>query len=224
MSPVFFTINKILLYTGMQRLSMLFIKFKKLNILESVYGDIPNSCTHTHSCGYTVLVTHCPSPVHEGWPCCYTGPHWLGMIHTNSTWANTADSHFTHIHKIESHIHIKAESHVHSFTCTLILTHTSSHPPTYMHTHTLRTVNVTLPRSTLNNGTLYAHVFIGPKGKSPTTVNDVSVMSLSVAPLTKYSLLQSSSFNLLFDGSKVSIVLLKFFESVIDCSSMSGSI
>ena len=71
---------------------------------------------------------------------------------------------------------------------------------THTHTHT-RTVNVTLPKSTLNNGSLYAHVFLGPKGKSPLKSNDVIHMSVGVAPLTQYSLVQASSFNLLF-GSK----------------------
>ncbi|XP_064399046.1 lipid scramblase CLPTM1L-like [Halichondria panicea] len=65
-------------------------------------------------------------------------------------------------------------------------------------------VNVTLSSSTLNNGSLYAHVFLGRKGKSPMTSNDVTLMSVGVVPLTKYSLLRSSSFNLLFGikGSK----------------------
>ena len=76
--------------------------------------------------------------------------------------------------------------------------HTHTHAS--IHTHT-RTVNVTLPKSTLNNGSLYAHVFLGPKGKSPLKNNDVIHMSVGVAPLTQYSLVQASSFNLLF-GSK----------------------
>ncbi len=39
------------------------------------------------------------------------------------------------------------------------------------------------------------------------TSNDVTLMSVGVVPLTKYSLLRSSSFNLLFGikGSKVSL-------------------
>lgn len=58
-------------------------------------------------------------------------------------------------------------------------------------------VNVTLPLSTLNNGTLYAHVFFGPKGKSPLRHGDREFFSTATVPLTRYATPQSTAFNLI---------------------------
>ena len=61
----------------------------------------------------------------------------------------------------------------------------------------LRDVNISLPDSTLNNGTLYVHVFLGPKGKSPLRHSDMGDLSAAMAPLTKYAVPQSTVYSLL---------------------------
>lgn len=66
-----------------------------------------------------------------------------------------------------------------------------------------REVNVTLPLSTLKNGSLYAHVFLGPKGKSPLRHKDLKHMATVTAPLTKYALPQTSTFNLITGSYEV---------------------
>lgn len=66
-----------------------------------------------------------------------------------------------------------------------------------------REVNVTLPLSTLKNGSLYAHVFLGPKGKSPLRHKDLKHMATVTTPLTKYSLPQTSAFNLITGSYEV---------------------
>lgn len=63
--------------------------------------------------------------------------------------------------------------------------------------HSCRTINVSLPSSTLKNGSLYAHVYLGPKGKSPLRHGDTTSLSAVVAPLTKYSIPEFNTFNLL---------------------------
>lgn len=66
-----------------------------------------------------------------------------------------------------------------------------------------RQVNVSLPASTLSNGSLYAHVFLGPVGKSPSNMAEREHLSWSSVPLTKYAIPQSTAFNLLSNSNKV---------------------
>ncbi|XP_072024714.1 lipid scramblase CLPTM1L-like [Amphiura filiformis] len=56
-------------------------------------------------------------------------------------------------------------------------------------------VNITLPLRTLNNGTLYAYVFLHPRGTSPFRDREVTVYQ--IAPLTKYTVPKAEAFNLL---------------------------
>ena len=60
-----------------------------------------------------------------------------------------------------------------------------------------RDVNISLPDSTLKNGSLYVHVFLGPKGKSPLRHSDMGDLSSAVVPLTKYAVPQSTVYSLL---------------------------
>ena len=59
-----------------------------------------------------------------------------------------------------------------------------------------RNLNVTIPSSVLNNGSLHAHVFLGPSGKSPTTQSEQSFMASTTVPLTKYLVPSAATFNL----------------------------
>lgn len=56
------------------------------------------------------------------------------------------------------------------------------------------TLNVSLPQQTRENGSLYAHVFVYPRGVSPFSSQ---YASHAIAPLTVYSLRQDESVNLL---------------------------
>lgn len=64
-----------------------------------------------------------------------------------------------------------------------------------------REVNVTLPLSTLKNGSLFGHVFLGPSGRSPLLASDRPYLSVSVVPLTRYTIPKDTTFNLLSGGS-----------------------
>ncbi|XP_022091942.1 cleft lip and palate transmembrane protein 1-like protein [Acanthaster planci] len=61
-----------------------------------------------------------------------------------------------------------------------------------------RSVNITLPKKTRNNGTLFVHVFVHPRGKSPF---HSSLSSYQSAPLTKYAPPRMEEYNLLSDSS-----------------------
>ena len=61
----------------------------------------------------------------------------------------------------------------------------------------LSNINISLPRSTRNNGSLYVHVYLGPKGKSPLRHSDIQDLSVVVAPLTRYAVPQSTVYSLL---------------------------
>ena len=65
----------------------------------------------------------------------------------------------------------------------------------------LREVNVTLPLSTLKNGSLYGHVFLAPSGRNPLHASDRPYMSVSVVTLTRYAVPKDTTFNLLSGGS-----------------------
>ena len=67
-----------------------------------------------------------------------------------------------------------------------------------------REVNISLPKSTLKNGSLYVHVYLGPKGKSPLRHSDMDDLSAAVAPLTRYAIPQSTVYSLL-TGSDQSV-------------------
>lgn len=71
-----------------------------------------------------------------------------------------------------------------------------------------RTLNVTIPSSTLKNGSLYTQVFLGPLGLSPSNQGDRVQLSWSAVPLTKYAIPQSTAFNLLGSSDQVKIHLL----------------
>ena len=71
-----------------------------------------------------------------------------------------------------------------------------------------REVNVSLPQSTLNNGSLYVHVFLGPKGKSPLNYADRQYMSAVTAPLTRYAMPETDTFNLITGSSEVCMHVL----------------
>ena len=71
----------------------------------------------------------------------------------------------------------------------------------HTHTHTHREVNVTLPPSTLRNGTLYGHVFLGPPGRSPLVSTDRPYISTAVVPLTRHAVPLDTTFNLLSGGA-----------------------
>ncbi|XP_038076311.1 cleft lip and palate transmembrane protein 1-like protein [Patiria miniata] len=61
-----------------------------------------------------------------------------------------------------------------------------------------RSVNVTIPRKTRNNGTLFVHVFVHPRGESPFRS---SLATYQSAPLTKYAPPRLEEFNLLSESS-----------------------
>ena len=66
-------------------------------------------------------------------------------------------------------------------------------------------MNVTIPVSTRKNGSLYAHVFLGPEGKSPLHSSDRQHMSLVTVPVTKYAIPEAQTFNLFTGSAKVGI-------------------
>ncbi|XP_064641107.1 lipid scramblase CLPTM1L-like [Lineus longissimus] len=59
-------------------------------------------------------------------------------------------------------------------------------------------LNVTLPRKTRNNGTLYAHVFISPHGESSLSGRR---SSYAISQLTTYMIRKADTFNLIGDKS-----------------------
>ena len=60
---------------------------------------------------------------------------------------------------------------------------------------------MTLPLPTLKNGSLFGHVFLGPSGRSPLLASDRPYLSVSVVPLTRYTVPKDTTFNLLSGGS-----------------------
>ena len=62
--------------------------------------------------------------------------------------------------------------------------------------YSIRELNVTIPQSTLNNGTLYAHIFVGPQDKSPEKISNHDKFTIITAPLTKYLIPSAAEFNL----------------------------
>lgn len=69
--------------------------------------------------------------------------------------------------------------------------------------HMYSEVNVTLPDSTHRNGSLYAHIFLGPEGKSPLHRNDWQYMSVMSVPITRYAVPEATSYSLLTTMSEV---------------------
>lgn len=73
-----------------------------------------------------------------------------------------------------------------------------------------REVQVHLPPSTLANGTLYAHVFLAPEGRSPLMATHRPYMSAVVVPLTRYAVPMDTTFNLLSGATEVQICMWVF--------------
>ena len=69
-------------------------------------------------------------------------------------------------------------------------------------------VNVTLPVSVLHNGTLYAHVFLGPNDLSPLTASHRDKMAVVTVPLTKYLRPSATQFNLVTGDYEVSLTYI----------------
>ena len=63
---------------------------------------------------------------------------------------------------------------------------------------------MTLPSKTLHNGTLYAHVYLGPKGKSP--LQHQQYVAAASVPMTRYSVPEITAFNLLSGENEVRTV------------------
>ena len=80
-----------------------------------------------------------------------------------------------------------------------------------------REVNVSLPSSTLKNGSLYVHVFLGPKGKSPLRQSDLRDLSATSAPLTRYAIPQSTFYNLLSGTEQVVHVRIHVYACACVC-------
>lgn len=57
-------------------------------------------------------------------------------------------------------------------------------------------VNVSLPLSTINNGTLFAHIFIGPSNLSPNVPKNYGKFKVVTVSLTRYHPPTSTEFNL----------------------------
>lgn len=77
------------------------------------------------------------------------------------------------------------------------------HNDSFLRTDRIETVlNVTVPSSTLKNGSLYTHVFLGPFGRSPSNQADRAHLSYSSVPLTKHAVAQSSAFKLLANSEQ----------------------
>ena len=74
-------------------------------------------------------------------------------------------------------------------------------PSSSHHNNLPRDVNVTLPISTLKNGSLYAHVFLTLSGRNPLLASDRPYMSVFVVSLTRYTVPKDTTFNLLSGGS-----------------------
>ena len=60
-------------------------------------------------------------------------------------------------------------------------------------------MNVTIPKKTRNNGTLYAHVFTCPPGESPIAN---SWTSYALSDLTTYAIPQSETYKLVGGNNK----------------------
>ena len=59
-----------------------------------------------------------------------------------------------------------------------------------------RQVNVSLPSSTMNNGSLFAHIFVGPDSLSSEVSKNFAKFKVVTASLTKYLPPSSAQFNL----------------------------
>ncbi len=55
---------------------------------------------------------------------------------------------------------------------------------------------MSLPLSTINNGTLYGHIFIGPNHLSPQIIKHYAKFKVVTVPLTKYLPPSLAKFNL----------------------------
>ena len=60
-----------------------------------------------------------------------------------------------------------------------------------------RNINVSIPRATRNNGTMFVHIFLYLQGSRPLQ-NELA--SYSVAPLTKFIVERSKAFNLMSEN------------------------
>ena len=58
-------------------------------------------------------------------------------------------------------------------------------------------MNISLPNNVKNNGTLFAHIMLGPKEKSPSHPTHLQYFSTRVVPLTKYRIPSAAKFNLI---------------------------
>lgn len=79
----------------------------------------------------------------------------------------------------------------------------------FTHIIIIRTLNVSIPSSTLQNGSLYTHVFLGPKGVSPGNKDDRKRMSWSTVPLTKFAVPEATTFSLLGNSDEVVRIVQK---------------
>ncbi len=64
------------------------------------------------------------------------------------------------------------------------------------HCFLCRESNATLPLSTINNGTLFAHIFVGPDSLLPDQARNYGRFKVITVPLTKYLPPSKTEFNL----------------------------
>ena len=82
-----------------------------------------------------------------------------------------------------------------------------------------REVNVTLPNEVKSNGTLFAHIMLGPKEKSPSRPTHLQYFSTLVVPLTKYRIPSAAKFNLITGEYEVRISMCSLQTSYLLISS-----
>ena len=70
-----------------------------------------------------------------------------------------------------------------------------------------REINVSLPGSTLKNGSLYVHMFLGLKGNSPHYHSNRQRMAAVTSPVTRYAIPESTTFSLLMGEYEVGLVM-----------------
>ena len=77
-----------------------------------------------------------------------------------------------------------------------------------------REINITLPSFTINNGSLFAHIFIGPQDLSPEIPKNYGRFKVISVPLTKYLVPSAVEFNLVTGEYEVFIIY--FFKCAYD--------
>ena len=76
-----------------------------------------------------------------------------------------------------------------------------------------RETNVSLPQSTIANGTLFAHIFVGPDNLQPHIPKNYGRFKIITVPLTKYLPPSTTEFNLVTGEYEVFIALLLNFHN-----------